>query len=83
MQEVTPIESPDGQPLEDLCRILRQRVSGSCGLSDWPRDSLRDCGKAGVFRWFLPASQGGMGWSEREQTLGYLRLAEADLTRPS
>lgn len=80
MQEVTPIESPDGQPLENLCRVLRQRVSRSGGLSDWPNESLRDCGKAGVFRWFLPTSQGGMGWSERDQTIGYLRLAEADLT---
>lgn len=33
-----------------------------------------------MFRWFLPAAVGGLGWSEVEQTKGFLRLAAADLT---
>jgi alkylation response protein AidB-like acyl-CoA dehydrogenase len=33
-----------------------------------------------VYRWFLPPTQGGLGWSEADQIRGYLRLAAADLT---
>jgi alkylation response protein AidB-like acyl-CoA dehydrogenase len=41
---------------------------------------LQLCGRAGVYRWFLPKTQGGLEWSEEDQTRGYLRLAESDLT---
>ena len=80
MQDPTPIESPNGETLDHFCRQLRQNSDRWVRVEDWPSESLRACGEAGVFRWFLPESHGGFGWSERDQTLGYLRLAEADLT---
>jgi alkylation response protein AidB-like acyl-CoA dehydrogenase len=66
--------------MDRLCEQLRQRAPQWADVNDWPGESLRICGQAGVYRWFLPTSQGGFGWSERDQTRGYLRLAEVDLT---
>ena len=80
MQDLTPIESPNGEAMDHFCRQLRQWSVRWVGVADWPAESLRACGRAGVFRWFLPQCHGGLGWSERDQTVGYLRLAEADLT---
>ena len=80
MQDLTPIESPNGESMDNLSLQLRHWSSRWAGVAQWPAESLRACGDAGVFRWFLPETHGGMGWSEREQTQGYLRLAEADLT---
>ena len=80
MKEPTPIESPNGESLDKLCDLLRQWSSRWGTVEQWPAESLRACGAAGVYRWFLPKDHGGMGWSERDQTIGYLRLAEADLT---
>lgn len=80
MQDLTPIETPNGDSLATLCQRLQEWSGRWRGVNQWPGDSLRACAAAGVYRWFLPRSQGGMGWSEHDQTLGYLRLAEADLT---
>lgn len=80
MQDLKPIESPNGESMDHFCHQLRQQSDRWVGLEDWPAESLRACGRAGVFRWFLPEAHGGLGWSERDQTVGYLRLAEADLT---
>ena len=80
MKEPTPIESPNGESLDKLCDLLRQWSSRWGTVEQWPAESLRACGAAGVYRWFLPKDHGGMGRSERDQTIGYLRLAEADLT---
>lgn len=66
--------------MDRLCQSLKERSSNWIEVADWPGESLRICGQAGVYRWFLPESQGGLGWSERDQTRGYLRLAEVDLT---
>jgi alkylation response protein AidB-like acyl-CoA dehydrogenase len=48
--------------------------------SQWPQESLRLCAQSGVYRWFMPREVGGLAWSDADQTLGYLRLAQADLT---
>jgi alkylation response protein AidB-like acyl-CoA dehydrogenase len=80
MHDLTPVESPYGKSLDELCQRLRRRLGVQRGVEHWPEASLGDCARSGVYRWFLPESQGGLGWTEREQTLGYLRLAEADLT---
>lgn len=80
MQQVAVVETPDCQPMDELCETLRQWSTKWARIQDWPADSLRLCGQAGVYRWFLPQEQGGLGWSESDQTRGYLRLAEADLT---
>lgn len=80
MHDSPTIEAPEGEPLDSLCARLRDWSSRWTGVNQWPRAALEACAQAGVFRWFLPRSQGGMGWSEADQTRGYLRLAEADLT---
>jgi alkylation response protein AidB-like acyl-CoA dehydrogenase len=80
MHDFAPVETPTGESMDQLCGLLKE-WSGKWGhVTDWPSDSLRLCGQAGVYRWFLPESQGGFGWTEADQTRGYLRLAEVDLT---
>ncbi len=73
-------ETPHEDHQADLCRQLSQWASRANRPDDWPVRSLDACARAGVYRWFLPAEVGGFDWSEAEQTRGYLRLAEADLT---
>jgi len=66
--------------MDQLCLRLQEWSGNWVDVDDWPAASLQLCGRAGVYRWFLPESKGGFGWSEEDQTRGYLRLAEADLT---
>ena len=79
MQDSPPVQTPHGPELDILCDQLREWSGRGVSVQDWPGDSLSLCGRAGVYRWFLPESQGGLGWSEEDQTRGYLRLAAADL----
>lgn len=48
--------------------------------SAWPENQLRQCGKAGVFRWFIPEQWEGSGDSSVQIVRGYLKLAAACLT---
>jgi alkylation response protein AidB-like acyl-CoA dehydrogenase len=80
MDEIVEVDSPEGLAMDQLCDRLREWSQRWVGVADWPADSLRLCGRGGVYRWFLPRAHGGMGWSEEQQTRGYLRLAQADLT---
>jgi alkylation response protein AidB-like acyl-CoA dehydrogenase len=80
MHDVALVEIPDSQSMDRLCERLKEWSGRWVGIQDWPAESLRLCGSAGVYRWFLPESQGGFGWTEADQTRGYLRLAEVDLT---
>ncbi|MDB4339096.1 acyl-CoA/acyl-ACP dehydrogenase [Rubripirellula sp.] len=73
------IATPEDLSMDDLCQELVRLASRGNSVTDWPEDSLRLCADSGVFRWFLPEGKGGFGWSDRDQTLGYLRLAESDL----
>ncbi|MGI9473187.1 MAG: acyl-CoA dehydrogenase family protein [Rubripirellula sp.] len=66
--------------MDQLCDQLSEWSSRWVGIDDWPAESLRLCGASGVYRWFLPQAKGGFGWSDADQTRGYLRLAAADLT---
>lgn len=74
------ITSPDDVALDRLCQSLKEAADRRHGPDDWPADSLAACAAAGVFRWFLPESLGGLGWDDLKQTKGYLKLAAADLT---
>jgi len=74
------VESPDSPTLDQLCDFLSTRADRWRSPSDWPSESLAACAKAGVYRWFMPQSEGGLGWNDIDQTRGYLRLAAADLT---
>ncbi len=82
MSEVsrTEVLSPRDASLDGLCDFLSERASRWERVSDWPAESLRACADAGVYRWFLPKHVGGYEWSAADQTRGYLRLAQADLT---
>lgn len=72
--------TPDDDALTRLCDTLAQGAERWRTPADWPQEALATCAAAGVFRWFLPVADGGLGWSEADQTRGYLRLAAADLT---
>ena len=74
------IRSPEDAGLDELCAVLKVSASQWRTINDWPSRSLRACADAGVYRWFLSESQGGFGWDAVDQTKGYLRLAQADLT---
>lgn len=78
--QITQISSPDDSAMDDLCSFLSARAGRWTTPADWPAESLRACARAGVYRWFMPESAGGLGWDEPDQTRGYLRLATADLT---
>ena len=80
MPDIPPIEAPNDGSLDQLCDRLLELSSIGNSIDRWPAESLRLCGEAGVYRWFLTESEGGLGWSEADQTRGYLRLAAADLT---
>lgn len=80
MSEISPIERPNDGSMDELCRQLSESSSQWTTVDRWPERSLRLCGRAGVYRWFLPQEQGGLAWSDADQTRGYLRLAQADLT---
>ncbi len=86
------IDSPESHALDRLCGQLRElsAVNGShvdvSGLTssemqdDWPAMQLERVSQAGVYRWFVPESLGGMGWSGRNIVSGYIQLAAACLT---
>ncbi len=74
------IQRPTDPSMDLLCEAIAKRAGGGDAVADWPAESLRMCGRAGVYRWFLPKDAGGMDWSAEDQTRGYLRLAAADLT---
>src|SRR6056297_3522793 len=76
----TPVDQVDGLAMDQLCDRLRQQSNRANRIDQWPAESLRLCAVAGVYRWFLPTEAGGLGWSEIDQTRGYLRLSAADLT---
>ncbi|TWT99083.1 Acyl-CoA dehydrogenase [Botrimarina colliarenosi] len=74
------ITSPDSPALLDLCDALRAGATEVDRTSAWPAESMRLCGEAGVFEWFLPAEHHGQGWDDADVTRGYLALSEACLT---
>ncbi len=74
------VTAPDDQSLSQLCDYLSAQSARWQSVSDWPGDSLDACADAGVYRWFLSTDLGGLGWDAADQTRGYLRLAQADLT---
>lgn len=82
------IDSPNCRELDWLCSQLRELSSTNHGnstaelaqLNGWPTNQLELVGQSGVYRWFVPQSLGGMGWSGEEIVSGYVQLASACLT---
>lgn len=71
------IERVDSEAMDRLCETLAELAPSLEEPGAWPGAQLDLCGRAGVFRWFMPESAGGLGWSEAAQTQAYLRLAKA------
>jgi alkylation response protein AidB-like acyl-CoA dehydrogenase len=76
----TFVDHLDSPALDRLCHSLRNQAEELEKPGAWPAKQLQLCGEAGVFRWFMPSEHGGFGWSEEDQTRGYLRLSRACLT---
>ena len=74
------ITAPDQPQLAELCRELAARSAALDLNPVWPAEQLTLCARAGVFRWFVPESVGGFGWSEADVLRGYLKLSAACLT---
>ncbi len=70
------ITTPDSPKLKRLCTQLRSLEVGS----DFPIEQMELIRSSGVYRWFIPESLGGMGWSNPEVANGYVQLASACLT---
>lgn len=62
-----------------LCERLQASASAVDQAGVWPQEQLDWCNQAGVFRWFIPAEFGGLGWSEDRILAGYLALAQSCL----
>ncbi|MCC7083868.1 MAG: acyl-CoA/acyl-ACP dehydrogenase [Pirellulales bacterium] len=74
------IIAPEDPGFDDLCRRLAERANELDFSGQWPGEQLRELGKAGVYRWFVPTEWGGFGWSESQLVQGYIRLGAACLT---
>ncbi len=74
------ITIPEAPELATLCGQLTERADAIDAAGEWPAESLRLCGEAGVFRWFLDPSFGGLDWNSEQVVRGYLSLAAACLT---
>lgn len=74
------IHAPTDAALEELCAALAARAGDVDASGAWPDEQLRLCGAYGVYRWFVPQHDGGLGWTDARIAEGYLRLAEACLT---
>lgn len=74
------IYAPEDPALDQLCEMLAARSGEVDASGIWPDEQLRWCGEFGVYRWFVAASDGGFGWTDRQIAQGYVRLAEACLT---
>lgn len=70
----------DCTEMDELCSTLFAQSTSLDTSSDWPGAQLTECGHSGVFRWFVPKSFGGEGWSDSDIVRGYLRLSAACLT---
>lgn len=74
------IEQPDDNSLTVLCEQLAERAVATDTSGEFPHEQIRLCGQAGVYRWFLPESRGGFGWSDADVVRGYLALSSACLS---
>ena len=78
------IKTVNDEAFVDLCQDLAaDRNSQLAAARDnrlpWPSDQLSRMAKAGVYRWFVPADQGGVGWTVHDLTLAYLKMSQACL----
>jgi alkylation response protein AidB-like acyl-CoA dehydrogenase len=80
MSHTQPIVTPQDPGLDQLCEVLDTHAAQTDQHEQWPALQLARCADYGVYRWFLPPAQGGLGWDEADLMRGYLRLSAACLT---
>ena len=82
------VESPVGLAMERLCTSIGQSEMselpalqpGTGQPALWPSEQLELIAQAGVYRWFVPESAGGLQWSSADIVEGYIRLSSSCLT---
>jgi alkylation response protein AidB-like acyl-CoA dehydrogenase len=74
------IESLEDAKWEELLAVLRAGWERLDDATAWPTEQLEALGECGVYAWFVPQEQGGLGWSEADVLRGLARLASACLT---
>lgn len=84
MHVLNLVQSPQGPAIDVLCLQLKElgatQDSDQASGNRWPAQQLELIGQAGVYRWFVPETLGGMGWSANDIVAGYIRLGAACLT---
>lgn len=76
------VTEADSAELRTLCDDIKtvSNEQKSWTVNDWPNKQLDLITNAGVYRWFVPTSQGGLGWSADQIARGYIALGSACLT---
>lgn len=74
------ISSPDDPLFDKLCASLAETADTVDARGQWPERQVGLCADYGVYRWFVGAADGGLGWSDFDLMRGYLRLSAACLT---
>ena len=77
---ITRITHPENPLLDTLCDKLSELAPSLEADDAWPAHQLEECGRHGVFEWFVERELGGQGWSDADLVRGYLRLSAACLT---
>lgn len=73
------IERPDSPAMADLVAELARRADELDASGRWPGEEIALCAQAGVFRWFVPTDQGGLGWSYPDVVRGLIELSRGSL----
>lgn len=71
----TRITHPHDPSLVSLCDKLSELAPSLEADDAWPAHQLEECGRCGVFEWFVERELGGQGWSDADVIRGYLRLS--------
>jgi len=74
------IQNPSDPVMERLCARLSEMATTLNQPDAWVAEQLTECGRSGVFAWFMEDQWGGLNWSELDQVKAYLALSAACLT---
>ena len=74
------VARPDSPEFMALARSLSVQAASLDQSGDWPQFQLDQCSKAGIFRWFVDSTRGGIGCGDADILRGYLHLSAACLT---
>lgn len=74
------IQNPTDPAMEHLCAKLSEMAIALNQPDAWVAGQLQECGRYGVFAWFMESQWGGLDWSEPVLVEAYLALSAACLT---